>query len=417
MNIFVLFGITGDLAKKKVLPALNLISESGNFLFIGAGRKPQPIPEFKKLPNHIYVQGDLGNGKIYTQIAAHIAKNLKESLRAKKSVTQEGLHINLIMYSAMPPTLHTIVAQGFARAADKLVREYQKKGKARLQAKILIEKPLGNSLAEAKKAIDTFSRIEKQGFEVLYVDHYLDKEPLVNLENLFISNPDLVTKLLPVSNIREIKAVLYEKEGIEDRGSFYDKIGALYDVGQNHMLQSAATIALMLCSQGKNHEKGKKHTSKVAILKNLQINGSPLFWQYDGYTKEKDVAPHSTTETFFSASFKIQKQKNLPILSISSGKMLDMNKSGVEVHFHDKSESLFIDFSMGSKDAYQIMFESALGDTLTCKPNSATCDNSLLKRFATKEEILEGWKIVERLKKLKTKANIIVYKKLRDILG
>ncbi len=394
MNIFVLFGITGDLAKNRVIPALKKVSMSGDFVFIGAGRKPTPIDEFKTLPNNTYISGDLSDQKIYKKIADQVEKVIKKH--------KSGLGpINLILYSSLPPSLHTIVAENFSQNIKKVAGKYLKR-----PIQVLVEKPIGNSLEDAKKAINDFSRLESRGFEVKFVDHYLAKESLINIEQLFASNPKVLEALLPAQEIREIKAVIYEKEGIKDRGVFYDKIGALYDVGQNHLLQILSVFGVILNSGAKI-----SHKSKLSFLKNLQIQGSPVFWQYKGYTEEKNIPKDSTTETFFSATFKLKNQKHNILYSMASGKALDMDKSGVEVHFHDNKPSIFIDLKNSSKDAYEIIFENSI------KSDAGATPSLSIPMFATEEEVIESWKIVERLKKLKTKANLVVYKKLHDILG
>lgn len=435
MNAFVLFGITGDLAKTKVIPALSRLSASGNFVFIGAGRKPLPPIEFEILPNSTYVQGDIQSTDLHNKISKIIEEKIKGLSEANESIIKgstkfsaTGLHINLIMYSSLPPELHEIVAKRFSESHKKLIKTYAfnhtSKKKISIDAKILIEKPVGNSLNEAKKSITEFAEIKKTGFNVLYVDHYLTKEAILGLETMSVLNPELLVKILPSKAIKEIKVVLYEKEGIRDRGAFYDKIGALYDVGQNHLLQTLVNMIVFI--------EGNPKVKKMAILKRLQIYGSPVFWQYHGYTHEKNVDPNSMTETFFSASFKLKgakaeksekfgetdgtldADKNLDtIFTISSGKALELNKSGIEVHFHNNFnnssqnlDQIFIDIKKSKRDAYEIMFETALS-------NDHTLHTS---RFAKEDEIIECWKIVERLKKLKTKVNLVVYKKLHDIM-
>lgn len=402
MNIFVLFGITGDLAKNRVIPALKKVSLGGDFVFIGAGRKPEPIPEFLTLPNSTYLAGDLGETKLYKKISILIEKVIKAKIKQNKSGQRSP--INITFYSSLPPNLHVQVAQNFSQSLLN-INKFIKSIKTEVRIKFLIEKPIGNSLEEAKLAISKFSNIEKSGFEVLFVDHYLAKETLLNLEQLYLSNPKLLESLLLSDGIREIKVVIYEKEGIKDRGMFYDKVGALYDVGQNHLLQILSIFGVILNSAKISHK------SKLAVLKNLQIYGSPVFWQYNGYTKEKNIPIDSTTETFFSASFRLKSNKNNILFSMASGKALDMDKSGVEVHFHDNNKtnhikpSLFIDLKNSTRDAYEIIFEGIAKENIN------------IPMFANEEEVIESWKIVERLKKLKTKANLVVYKKLHDILG
>lgn len=417
MNIFVLFGITGDLARKRIIPALINLYESsavkGGTFHIGVGRKPEPISEFKSLPNSLYIQGDLDKEITFKKITAQIEKVLKLDNK-KSSKLSESEAINIIFYSALPPNLHLGVANYIAKIVFSNIR--QSKNKRNFNFKILIEKPIGNNLEQAKEIIDGINNLESKDLKINYVDHYLAKEALIDLQKLFYIQPSLLFKVLDPQKIKEIKAVIYDSKNIAGRGIFYDKVGALNDVGQNHLLQILSTIAGMVqvYSQNISAKHAKNPINKIAILKNLQIDGDPVFWQYKGYIKEKDVDPNSKTETYFSAKFRLKNSKFKISYIISAGKALDMDKSGIEIHYNDNSPSIFIDFKVEEKDAYEILFEKAL---LKETESSNSPKKTNINFFANKDEIIESWKIVERLKKLKTKANLVVYKKLHDIIG
>ncbi len=419
MNIFILFGITGDLAKKKVIPALVKLNEeqetksgTAESFFIGVGRKPLPPEEFAMFKAGTYVSGDLHSSPLYRKILAQIKKQISASKRL--------VRLNLVMYSALPPDMHVKIADFFRKEiGTPLSVQIEKKTKSLLRAKkqgitlnmrLVIEKPIGSSLKDAESIFAKFQKFPPI-YDFYFVDHYLAKQPLVYLERLAMSNPRLFCKNLGSHHLRELKVVLYEQLGVAGRGAFYDSVGALFDVGQNHLLQVMSTCLLLrhkiMCAEG-DPKQQKLRINKAIILDKLRLCGQPQFGQYAGYATTPNIAPQSATETFFNISFKapdkdarsIHALKDV-VCTITSGKALPVSRSGIEL-WYGNGKSDFIDLSKGSKDAYQMLFEAVLEG-----------DKSL---FAEREEIVAAWKIAERAKKLKTKTGLIVYRKPRDIL-
>ncbi len=445
MNIFILFGITGDLAKKRVIPALVELEkrQAGSKakkisqLAIGVGRKVQPPAEFFLLKKHAYICGELDSQKTY--------RNIKKELYARINAAKQGGPVNVIIYSSLPPQMHAGMATLFAKhAIDAKLNK-----KLGVQVRFLFEKPIGIDLQSAQHDMAAFHAAlkadAKPGSQPLasmhFVDHYLFKESLDTLKASVTLQPELFEDLLGSPHITEIQSVMYETDDVKTRGSFYDAVGALNDVGQNHLLQMLAEGLRLrdFILHAKNEKAGvnaansAKKTAKnvpktkAEIMGSLKIVNNPIFGQYRGYAQTEGVKPTSKTETYFRVEALYKGEKNAEGASdeikciISSGKALGIKKSGlilIEGGAKDSAKAaknksaskkgaknegreIFIDMSLGKKDAYLTMFERIVaGD---------------VEGFAKEQEIIAGWKFTKRAKQIKTRKNI-VYESLHDII-
>jgi glucose-6-phosphate 1-dehydrogenase len=433
MNIFILFGITGNLAKNKVIPALvelekKNIKSAGKQLCIGIGRKPSPPTEFGDIQSRLYVSGALDSVSTYKRIKK-IVYDTAKAMKTAKGPTP----INLIAYSSLPPHMHV----GVARLFRKYAIDEKLNAKFHIQLRFLFEKPIGTDLASATKDIASLHSIFGSAAEhrLYFVDHYLFKERLCALGDCIKAEPELFADSIGSSGIGSVEAVLYESEDVADRAVFYDAVGALNDVGQNHMLQLLVEgirmreIVLMEKNADKDRggdekiKNGKitkirqnKLPTKAQMMQSLKIIGNPLFGQYKGYAEIPSIRHGSKTETFFRVEAmydydagkdiggfhgKSNDKSNARLkCAISSGKKLGISKSGLIFKDEKHGRELFIDMSNGTKDAYLTMFEKAVeGDR---------------EAFAQEAEILAGWKFVKRAKQIRTK-KLTIYEKLEDL--
>ncbi len=418
MNIHILFGITGDLARKKVIPALKTLADTvcaqtgtQGLFFIGAGRKPVPPVEFSSLQQSTYIQGDLLQKKLFQSIKAVIEKDI-----LPKHITKDVEVVTITVYSSLPPDVHeSIVQSTIEHVIGPIKKHVAKRYKAELKTNIVIEKPLGTNVESAKHILDVFEKTKNNSMHFYYVDHYLAKDALIQLERVSEICPLLLASTFGSSELKEITAHLYETFGVEGRGSFYDPVGALYDVGQNHLLQVLARairirIKVILAQKaqvGQVGDKTKNLPSVATILASLAIQGKMVFGQYKGYLDVEYVKKDSKTETFFHVSFGVTGPllKKYPELkdikyTISSGKAVSVQKSGIDLIY--KKQKNHIDFSRGNHDAYFNVFKAVYDH-----------DTSV---FADSESIVASWKVAERIKKLKTKADLVVYTHTRDII-
>ena len=305
--VMVIFGATGDLTSRKLVPALYELEAKEMlpkaFAVVAAARREysgeeylahirekceeytqSPLEEttWKKLVDRFhYLPLEFDNTDHYLK--------LKEKLDdLEKQLTSHG---NRLFYMAVSPQYFETIVQQME------VHDIMKRGSG--WQRLMIEKPFGRDAASARK----LNRILRQVFEeeeLFRIDHYLVKEMVQNLMTLRAAN-QIFEPTWNSDHIDHVQIISTEKEGVGTRGAYYDNAGALRDMVQNHMLQMLALTAMempdLLTAE-------KLRTEKVKILKSLmpleldQRGSQLVLGQYEGYRKEDRVAPDSATETF-----------------------------------------------------------------------------------------------------------------------
>ncbi|MCL4400172.1 glucose-6-phosphate dehydrogenase, partial [Patescibacteria group bacterium] len=244
-TIMVVFGVTGDLMQKKITPALfNLFKNDSlpeRFKIIGFARRDLSDKDFKEkiagmfdkvVPDFLslfgYERGFFEKKKDYIKLA----------LRLKEIDKKWGMCSNKLFYLAVPPELYPEILKNLHSTGLSRPCGGPEEGWTR----VIVEKPFGKDLKSAKFLDDLLRKLFREE-QIYRIDHYLAKEMLQNIlafrfyNNLF----EFVwgKKLIESVNIR-----LFESIGVEDRGGFYDGVGALRDVGQNHLLQMLALVTM-----------------------------------------------------------------------------------------------------------------------------------------------------------------------------
>jgi glucose-6-phosphate 1-dehydrogenase len=287
-DALVLFGITGDLAFKKIFPALQRLIQRGELRvpIIGVARGGGDVASLRKRIRESLEENGGVDAAAFAELEAllqYVDGDYREpdtfrALRAALGAAQRPLH-----YLALPPSL-------FATVAEQLRASGCAEG-----ASVVVEKPFGRDLASALELNDALHRSFDER-SVFRIDHYLGKDSVQNLLFFRFAN----TFLEPIWNrnyVDHVQVTMAETFGVQGRGKFYEEVGAIRDVVQNHLLQVVAHLAM---EPPINTEADALLDEKVKVFKAIRtITPADLVrGQYHGYREERGVAPGSNVETY-----------------------------------------------------------------------------------------------------------------------
>ncbi|WP_231202492.1 glucose-6-phosphate dehydrogenase [Helicobacter pylori] len=319
----VLFGATGDLAMRKLFVSLYEIYTHYGFKkdsrIIASGRKELSNEEFLAL---LCEKTQLHSREKGEKFLAHISyfcvrlDNPKDFEELSKIATKNK---PLIFYFSISPSFFATTAQYLAKNALN-----------HANTRLILEKPLGHDLKTCKEIFQSISTFFKEE-QIFRIDHYLGKKGVQNILELRLNNP--ILNIL-WDQISAVEICVYETLGVEERGEFYDKIGALRDMVQNHLLQVLSLIATDLPNDLKDLRK-----EKIKVLKTLQppkdFKKQVIRAQYQGYRNENKVNKESQTETFVAikAFLDTPKFKGVPFY-LKHAKKMPHNQASAKIHFN-----------------------------------------------------------------------------------
>ncbi len=332
-SILIVFGITGDLSTRKVLPALSkLIQENNSFkdvLILGITRKKEVdtdalfsnVKDKAIFDEHLEIfQMDVDKADEY----ARLSHKLKELGADRRRIPDQ------LFYLPVPPQASVAILEMLGTSG--LLKEKS--------TKILLEKPIGVDLKSAQivlQKINTYLTKE----QIYIIDHYLGKTLVQNFIS-FREHDSILKERWNNEYIERIEILASEEIGIEGRVAFYEKTGVLLDFVQSHLLQLTA-LTLMESGQKRN-----LHERKARILASLSVQEeNPVYrGQYKSYRQEVDN-PHSTIETFVSFTLESTDERwtGVPIV-LTTGKKLDTKKTEIKIIYKKrdskgKSELVF----------------------------------------------------------------------------
>jgi glucose-6-phosphate 1-dehydrogenase len=369
----VIFGASGDLAKRKLIPALYHLQNAGclpdRYAVIGFSRTPMSDEMYresmrKSLVDQVGDGGDItAENPLVSSLYYHAGDADKlDSFRALRETIEEiererDLPGNRLFYLSVAPDFFTVVVQNLAAAG--LIHDKNDPAWSR----VIIEKPFGHDLDSARALNVAVTKVLDES-QIYRIDHYLGKETVQNILSFRFGN-SIFEPLFNQKYIDNIQITVAETLGMEGRrGAYYDTAGTLRDMVQNHMLQLLCLIAMeppsALEAQSIRDEKVKVLRALVPLTRK-EVAASTVRGQYGvgeqdgqgvkGYRQEEGVNPKSVTETYVALRIKIDNWRwaGVPFL-LRSGKRLAKRVSEIAVTFKHPPMHLFRPFDEVSDD-------------------------------------------------------------------
>ncbi len=335
-DALVLFGFTGDLANKKIFPALYAMAKRGELVprVVGvAGRSLTDDEVHQRVRDSIEKEGGgIDDGAAFDKLQQAIRYvggdyNKPETFDALKKALdgcKRPAH-----YLAVPPTLFETVIKSLGQTG--LAKD----------ARLIVEKPFGRDLASAKE-LDAVARSVFPEEAIFRIDHYLGKEAIMNLLYFRFAN-SFLDPLWCRQHIASVQMTMSEDFGVGDRGAFYETAGTLRDVVENHLFQ---IVALLAMEPPASRGFADLQAAKAAVFKAMRkLEPADLVrGQYDGYRKEKDVAPDSDVETYVALRLFVDtpRWQDVPFY-LRAGKKLPNTAVEVQIQFKPPEQALFED--------------------------------------------------------------------------
>jgi glucose-6-phosphate 1-dehydrogenase len=331
-DVFVAFGITGDLAKEMTFRSLYRLERRGLLRcpVVGVAVDDWTIARLRRhMRDSIRADGEKLDRRVFDRLAARVSyiqgdfgdpatyERLSRAIRTAKRP---------LFYLETPPSFFGRVVSGLAEAG--LTKN----------ARVVVEKPFGHDLASAKALAAELHRSVREE-QIFHVDHFLGKLGLEELLYMRFAN----TMLEPVwdrDHVSCVQMTLAEEFGVEDRGRFYDAVGALRDVVVNHLLQLLAAATMEAPRKGEAVDAARHRLFKkvVAADPTRYVRG-----QYGGYRATPGVRARSTTETYAALELRIDSERwrGVPFF-IRTGKHLPITQTELRLVFHARLPLTFL---------------------------------------------------------------------------
>ncbi|MCC7078532.1 MAG: glucose-6-phosphate dehydrogenase [Acidimicrobiia bacterium] len=356
-DALVLFGITGDLARRKLFPALYRLVEHGSEIpIVGFASSDWNTDHLRRRAREsLEADGIEVEGNVWSRLASlltYVRGDYRDAATLDPLCATLRGRERPLFYLAIPPALFEVVVENLA--AVGLNRN----------ARVVVEKPFGRDLGSSER----LGRVIAAAFpeeRTFRIDHYLGKEAVQDIMVFRFANAIFE----PIWNRRYVSSVqvtMAEEFGVESRGRFYDGVGALRDVVQNHVLQILLLLAMEPPSSSGPEAVRDEKLKVLQAMRSLDPLAT-VRGQYRGYSEEPGVAVGSDTETYVAARFEIDSWRwaGVPFF-VRAGKALPVNATEAVIRFHHPPRLLFAgkDAPMPQRNALYFRIGRSDGVTL-----------------------------------------------------
>jgi glucose-6-phosphate 1-dehydrogenase len=339
-DTLVFFGATGDLARKMIFPALHRLVKTKRLdvPVIGVAFSGWDVERLKqRVTESVVAHGsadDRGALDALLSLVRYVDGDYRDAATFKRLAMALGDARRPVHYLAIPPAL-------FATVVEQLGQSNCARG-----GRVVVEKPFGHDLASARHLNGVVQTVFPE--DAIYrIDHFLGEEPILNALYVRMAN-SVIDTLFTREHVARVQITMAEDFGVEDRGAFYDGVGCLLDVVENHVLQ---IVALLAMDAPAPHTPDALRGSQVRLLEAIRPLAPEdlVRGQYQGYRAIAGVHPESDVETFVALRLFIDSPRwaGVPFL-IRSGKRLPITATEAVVEFADPPLNVFPQFPVPS---------------------------------------------------------------------